>query len=375
MTSLINPKIKGYICINSNPYGCNNNIQKQIKYIKKNIIYNKDIYNKNIIIIGSSTGYGLTTRLITTFAYKAKVLGLFLEKNKNNKTASTGWYNTSYLEKKTHKMNLYTKSINNNSFCNSTKIKTVNIIKKNFKKKIDLLIYSLASPKRIDPISKKIYKSELKPTEKKIKIKNINIIKEKIIYKKINKATNIDIFNTKKVMGGEDWELWINILIKNNLLNKNFKTVAYSYNGPRITHNIYKKGTIGLAKKHLENTTYRINKKLKKKYNGTAYISINQAIITQASLAIPSVALYLSLLNKIKKYNEFNQIFKLLNIITKKNKSNIIKLDNIELNTYIQNKINYNLNHINNNNIYKFINIIKIKKIFYKLFGFNFKKK
>ncbi|HFL8824350.1 MAG TPA: enoyl-ACP reductase FabV [Candidatus Azoamicus sp. OHIO1] len=369
------PKVKNLICITSHPKGCKENIATSVRYIKKHTNYTKE--KKTILIIGASTGYGLATRLVATFGYKAKTIGIIHEKqNKKTKPATAGWYNTAFLEHVAKKNNIYAKSINIDAYSQEAKIKVIEIIKKELSGKIDLLFYSIASSKRYDQKTNKTYKSSLKPVDTIYKCKTLDIYNKKLKTTIIEPATKDEINNTIKVMGGEDWEIWINYLIKENVLNENFKTIAYSYNGSKITNKIYKNGTIGLAKKNLKKIMYNLNKKLTKKCNGRAYISINTATLTQASIAIPTVSLYIPILNKIlkKKYiyeNSIDQILKLFKLINnKKTLPNIIRLDNFELREDIQYKINLILKKINTKTLNKYLNLEETKIEFYKLFGF-----
>lgn len=372
---IIEPHFKNFVCTTSHPLGCQKNIKENILYIK-NLYNNKTFPKKNVLIIGSSTGYGLITRLITTFGYQANTIGVFKEKEATlNKTATAGWYNTAYLEDEIKNTNVYTKSINQSAFSFETKETVTDIVKNNLKK-IDLLIYSLATSKRLDPVSNRTYLSTIKPIKNIYASKSLNIKKNEITTNIIQKANKEEILHTLKVMGGEDWILWVDFLLKRNLLNRNFKTVAYSYNGPELTYPIYKYGTIGLAKNHLTQTAYKINKKIEK-INGKAFISINEAIITQSSLAIPSVPLYLSILNSVKanlniKENSIDHITYLLSkIYDQKNTNTIIKLDTTEMRQDIQHTIKNIWNNITTNTIKNYINTSTLQQEFLKIYGFD----
>lgn len=370
---LIKPKFKNFICTTAHPHGCKKNIEDDISYIKK-IYKSKKYKKKNVLIIGSSTGYGLITRLISTFGYNYNTIGLSKEKEPSEKkTATPGWYNTTYLEYEAKKLNIYTKSFNKDTFSNKTKNDIIQIIKNDLDK-IDILIYSIAASKYTDETLKKTYTSSLKPCTENFTNKTFNLSENKIIDSNIKKANNDEIFNTIKLMGGEDWYSWINTLRKNNLINTNFKTIAYSYNGPKITHAIYKNGTIGLAKKHLFQTALKINKILKH-YNGYAYISINEAIMSQASLSIPSVPLYLALFNNIKNKKKLNKnsidyIKDLFSLINKKRQKILITLNKTEMQTDIQNEIETIWHVIKTENIEQYIDLKKFKNLFLKMNGF-----
>jgi len=373
MKIVIKPKIKNFICTTSHPSGCEKNIKEYISYIK-NLYINKSYANKNALIIGSSAGYGLLTRLVLTFGYKYNTIGIFNEKKPHKeKTATPGWYNTAFLENEAKKQNIYTHSLNADAFSNNTINQIIQLLKNNIQK-IDILIYSIATSKYIDENTQKIYKTALKPINDNITTKTLNIEKKIITNINVNKANNEEIENTQKIMGGYLWEKWITRLQKNNLINENFKTIAYSYNGPQITHHIYKNGTIGLAKKHLNKTAKNLNNILKK-YNGKAFISFNEAIITQASMAIPSVSLYIAILNTIKKTKNINEnsIDHIKNLFDNiENEKNIlINLDKTEMRNDIQQNISYIWNLISTDNMKKYINVNDLVNSYLKIYGFN----
>ena len=250
--------------------------------------------------MGSSTGFGLASRITSAFGCGASTIGVFLEKpSLKGKTASPGWYNSAAFEKQAHKEGLYAKSINGDAFSNEIKQEAFDLIKKDLGQ-VDLVIYSLASPVRTNPNTGVTHRSALKPIGQKFSNKTVNFHTGDVTEVSIDPANQDDIDNTIAVMGGEDWDMWISGLRENGLLADGATTVAYSYIGPGLTEAVYRKGTIGRAKDHLESTAHDIANKLKD-INGSAYVSVNKALVTQASSAIPVIPLYISLLYKIMK--------------------------------------------------------------------------
>lgn len=294
---VITPKVRGFICLTAHPEGCAKNVDNQINYIKSKGAINGP---KKVLVIGASTGFGLASRITSAFGSGAATIGVFFEKpSEEGKTGSPGWYNTAAFEQKAHAAGLYAKSINGDAFSDEIKEKTINLIKADLGQ-IDLVIYSLASPRRVHPKTGVTHMSVLKPIGKTFTSKTVNFHTGVVSDITIEPCTQEDIDNTVAVMGGEDWEMWIDALKAENLLAEGASTVAFSYIGPAVTEPVYRKGTIGCAKDHLEKTAFTITDKLKE-INGTAYVSVNKALVTQASSAIPVIPLYISLLYKVMK--------------------------------------------------------------------------
>lgn len=293
---IIGPKIRGFICTTAHPEGCAAHVQEQIDYVKaKGPLANAP---KRVLVVGASTGYGLASRIVPAFGAGASTIGVFFEKEPTDKkTASAGWYNTAAFEEAAAKEGLYAKSFNGDAFSNEMKQKVIEAIKADLGQ-VDMVVYSLASPRRVDPNTGEIYKSVLKPTGETFTNKNLNTDKKEIETVSIEPANEDEIAQTIKVMGGEDWQLWIDALAEAGALAEGFKTVAYSYIGPELTWAIYTDGTIGRAKLHLEDTAKAMNARFG---TGTAVVSVNKALVTQASSAIPVVPLYISLLYKVMK--------------------------------------------------------------------------
>ena len=294
---IIEPRMRGFICLTSQPKGCEQNVKNQIAYIKsKGPIEGA----KKVLVIGASTGFGLSSRITSAFGSDAATIGVFFEKpSADGKTASPGWYNSAAFEKEAHKAGLYAKSVNGDAFSNEIKEQTLDIIKKDLGQ-VDLVIYSLASPVRLHPVTGVLHRSVLKPIGNKYVNKTVDFHSGKVSEISIEPCSGDDIENTVAVMGGEDWAMWMKALQDADLLAKGAMTVAYSYIGPSLTEPVYRKGTIGRAKDHLEATAFEITKSLEP-IGGRAYVSVNKALVTQASSAIPVIPLYISLLYKIMK--------------------------------------------------------------------------
>ena len=295
---VIKPKIRGFICTNAHPVGCAEHVQEQINYVKaQGPLSNAP---KNVLVIGASTGYGLASRITAAFGGGAKTLGIFFEKEgSERKTGSAGWYNTAAFQAAAEEAGLWSKNINGDAFSNEIKQKAIDTIKADLGK-IDLVVYSLASPRRTDPNTGETYSSTLKPIGSDITTKNLNTSKRVIDEVTVEAANQEDIDNTIKVMGGEDWEMWIDALKEADVLADNFKTTAYTYIGKELTWPIYGHATIGKAKEDLDRATQAI-KESTKGLNGEAYVSSLNAVVTQASSAIPIMPLYISALFKVMK--------------------------------------------------------------------------
>lgn len=294
---IIEPRMRGFICLTAHPEGCEQNIINQIEYVKSKGSIDGP---KRVLVIGASTGFGLASRITSAFGSNASTIGVFFEKPPTEgKTASPGWYNSAAFEKKAHQAGLYAKSINGDAFSNDVKQQIVDLIKADLGQ-IDLVIYSLASPVRLHPTTGVLHRSVLKPIGKNFTNKTVDFHSGNVTQVSIDPCNEEEISNTVAVMGGEDWAMWMEVLNNENLLADGATTVAYSYIGPSLTEAVYRKGTIGRAKDHLEATAFSITESLKS-VHGKAYVSVNKALVTQASSAIPVIPLYISLLYKIMK--------------------------------------------------------------------------
>src|SRR4051812_22996595 len=294
---IIEPRMRGFICLTAHPKGCEQNVKNQIEYIKsKGSIAGA----KKVLVIGASTGFGLASRITSAFGSDAATIGVFFEKPPvEGKTATSGWYNSAAFETEAHKAGLYAKSINGDAFSNEVKRETLDLIKADLGQ-VDLVIYSLASPVRTNPNTGVTHRSVLKPIGQTYTNKTVDFHTGNVTEVSIAPANDEDITNTVAVMGGEDWAMWIDALKNENLLADGASTIAYSYIGPELTEAVYRKGTIGRAKDDLEATAFTITDSLKS-IGGKAYVSVNKALVTQSSSAIPVVPLYISLLYKVMK--------------------------------------------------------------------------
>ena len=375
---IVSPKIRGFICITSHPDGCAAHVQEQIDYVKsKPKIENGP---KNVLVIGASAGYGLASRIVPAFASGANTLGLFFEKpGSERRTGSAGWYNTAAFEKAATAEGLFAKSLNGDAFSHDMKKQAIDIISSEMGK-INLVVYSLASPRRTDPDTGEVYSSVLKTTGGDYTNKTLNTDKGIVEEVTIGGAIDEEIDHTVKVMGGADWELWMNALDAAGVLADGVQTVAYSYIGPEITWPIYTDGTIGQAKKDVEKSCARIQETLSNKYNGKAYVSVNKALVTQASSAIPVVPLYISILYKEMKkqgihegcIEQMQRLFadRLYSDDPQLDEAGRIRVDDWEMREDIQAAVFESWNQITNENFSELADFKGYQDDFLKLFGF-----
>jgi len=294
---IIEPRMRGFICLTAHPKGCEQNVKNQIAHVKSKGSIDGA---KKVLVIGASTGFGLASRITSAFGCGASTIGVFFEKPASEgKTASPGWYNSAAFEQEATKAGLYAKSINGDAFSNEVKQQTIDLIKADLGQ-VDLVIYSLASPVRMHPVTGVLHRSVLKPIGATFSNKTVDFHTGNVSQVTIEPANQEDIDNTVVVMGGEDWSMWMEAMKNAGVLADGAMTIAYSYIGPEVTEAVYRKGTIGRAKDHLEATAFDISESLKS-INGKAYVSVNKALVTQASSAIPVIPLYISLLYKIMK--------------------------------------------------------------------------
>ncbi len=373
--------MRGFICLTAQPKGCEQNVKNQISYIKSKGAINGA---KKVLVIGASTGFGLSSRITSAFGCDAATIGVFFEKPASEgKTASPGWYNSAAFEQEAHKAGLYAKSINGDAFSYEIKKQTIDLIKKDLGQ-VDLVIYSLASPVRLHPITGVLHRSVLKPIGQKYTNKTVDFHNGNVTEISIEPCSGDDIENTVAVMGGEDWEMWMEALKKENLLAKDAMTLAYSYIGPALTEPVYRKGTIGKAKDHLEATAFTITKSLES-LNGKAFVSVNKALVTQASSAIPVIPLYISLLYKIMKEDGIHEgcIEQMQRLYSERlyTKSGIIpvddkgriRIDDLEMRDDVQEKIDILWKKANTENLPNIGDLEGYRSEFHHLFGFGFK--
>ncbi len=377
---IIKPKTRGFICTTSHPIGCRANVAEQISRVKSDgFIENGP---KNVLVIGASTGYGLASRITSAFGSGAATLGIFLEKPATEKkTGSAGWYNSAAFEDAAHAEGLYAKSINGDAFSTEMRVKAIEIIQQDMGK-IDLIVYSLASPVRKLPTTGELVRSALKPIGDVYKSTAIDTNKDIIINTEIEPATEDEIKNTVTVMGGEDWELWISALKEADVLEHNVKTISYSYIGTDITWPIYWHGALGKAKEDMDRAAGAIRESLTH-LSGMANIAVLKSVVTQASAAIPVMPLYLSMGFKVMKelnihegcIEQINRMFRtqLFNSkTTELDDKARIRMDDWELREEVQNKVKELWPQITNENLFELTDYQGYKNEFLKLFGFGF---
>ncbi len=376
---IIEPRMRGFICLTAHPKGCEQNVKNQIEYVKSKGKINGP---KRVLVIGASTGFGLASRITSAFGSDAATIGVFFEKEPSEgKTASPGWYNSAAFEMEAQKAGLYAKSINGDAFSNEVKQQTIDMIKADLGQ-VDLIIYSLASPVRQHPVTGVLHRSTLKPIGSTFTNKTVDFHTGNVTTVSIEPANEEDIANTVVVMGGEDWSMWMDALKGAGVLAEGATTIAYSYIGPEVTEAVYRKGTIGRAKDHLEATAFEITEKLKV-INGKGYVSVNKALVTQASSAIPVIPLYISLLYKIMKAEGIHegcieQIQRLYadrlytgNAVPTDDKGRI-RIDDWEMRADVQEKIAKLWGESTTETLVELGDLAGYKQDFLNLFGFGF---
>ncbi len=336
---------------------------------------------KRVLVIGSSTGYGLSSRITAAFGCGAATLGVFYERpSDKGRPASAGWYNSVAFEREATAAGLYAKSLNGDAFGAAMKDEVIRMIREDLGQ-VDMVIYSLASPRREDPVDGTVYRSVLKPIGQSFTDKSVDTDKELVEQVTIDPANEDEIFATRKVMGGEDWELWMAALQSADVLAKGVKTLAYSYIGPAVTFPIYHHGTIGQAKAHLDNSAARLNEMMKD-LEGQAWVSVNKAVVTQASSAIPVVPLYISILFKIMKEKGthegcIEQLYRLFadrlycGAEVPTDEDGRIRVDDLEMEDSIQDMVKSIWPRITTENLRELSDFSGYQDEFLKLFGFN----
>lgn len=376
---VIQPKIRGFICTNAHPIGCAEHVKEQISYVKTHgaVVDGP----KNVLVIGASTGYGLASRITAAFGSGAKTLGIFFEKEATeSKTGSAGWYNTAAFEQAADAEGLWNKHINGDAFTDEIKAKAIELIQREMGK-IDLVVYSLAAPRRKDPVSGEIFSSVLKPIGQAYTAKNLNTSKREIEEVSVEPANDDEIFHTVKVMGGEDWERWLDQLHAAGVLAENVQTVAYTYIGKELTWPIYGKATIGRAKEDLDRAAAAITSKLSAQ-QGQAYVASLKALVTQASSAIPIMPLYISLLYRVMKaegthegcieqiYGLFQQC--LYNPARQLDDAGRLRMDGKELADHIQAQVTELWHRVDTATIDELTDYHGYHQEFLRLFGFGY---
>jgi enoyl-[acyl-carrier protein] reductase/trans-2-enoyl-CoA reductase (NAD+) len=375
----LKPKLRGFICTTAHPVGCEQHVKNQINYAKANTkVANPP---KRVLVIGASSGYGLSSRITAAFGCNAATLGIFFEKPASERRPGTaGWHNSVAFEKEAKKAGLYAKSINGDAFSHAAKQKVIETIKQDLQQ-VDLVVYSLASPVRKDPDSGEVYRSVLKPIGENYTATAVDTDKNKLFEATIEPATEAEIDNTVKVMGGEDWQLWIDALQESGCLADGCRTVAYSYIGTELTWPIYWNGSLGKAKQHLDATALKLNEKLSSTINGKANIAVLKSVVTQASAAIPVMPLYIALVYKKMREAGFHegcieQIVRLDNTMYSDNATlddqNRYRMDDLELQDSIQEHCKATWSKLTDENLSEITDYQLYKDEFLRLFGFQF---
>jgi len=374
---VISPKIRGFICTTAHPQGCAKHVADQISVVKnRGPIANGP---KKVLVIGSSTGYGLASRIAAAFGSNAATIGVFFERaSEGERTATAGWYNSAAFEREAAASGLYARSFNGDAFSDAMKAEVIEAIKQDLGE-VDCVIYSLASPRRTHPRTGEVFKSVLKPIGETYTNKNLNTGTGEVNQVTIEPSNEEEIAQTIAVMGGEDWEMWINALLEANILAKGVQTVAYSYIGPALTWAIYKNGTIGRAKLDLERAQRALDEKLKA-IDGKAWVSVNKALVTQASSAIPVVPLYISLLYKLMKaegtheecIEQMDRLFRdrLYNGNPQPDEDGRIRVDDWEMKPSVQDIIAGRWTEVNSENFHALGDFAGYQASFLRLFGF-----
>lgn len=374
---VIKPRVRGFMCTTAHPVGCEAHVKEQIDYVKaQGPIANGP---KNVLVLGASTGYGLASRISATFGSGAKTIGVFFEKpGKEKRSASAGWYNSAAFHKFADQAGVYAKSFNGDAFSDELKERVIAQIKADLGQ-VDLVVYSLAAPARLHPKTGTLHRSTLKPIGKSVTATTLDTDKKEIKTVSLDQASQEEIADTVAVMGGEDWQMWIEALNEAGVLADNCQTTAYTYLGEKITWDIYWDGTIGEAKKDLDKRVKDIDALLADK-KGSAHVSVLKAVVTQASSAIPIMPLYLALLFKVMKENKVHEgcieqvygLFKecLYSDNPRLDADNRFRMDHKELEAAIQEEVTRLWPLVETDNIDELTDFAGYQAEFLKLFGF-----
>ena len=373
---IIKPRVRGFMCITTHPTGCEVNVKNQIEYIKSQGAIDSP---KRVLVIGSSTGYGLAARITAAFGGGASTLGVFFEKpGTDRKPGTAGWYNSAAFHRYAEADGLYAKSINGDAFSSEIKDKTIATIKEDLGQ-VDLVVYSLAAPRRQHPVTGEVFNSTLKPVGKNISMRGINTDKEEIQEFSMEAASQQEIDDTVAVMGGEDWQMWMEALAEAGLLADGAKTTAFTYIGEKITWDLYWDGTIGQAKKDLDARVIGIREKLAT-HGGDARVSVLKGVVTQASSAIPIMPLYLAMLFKEMKARGTHEgcIEQLYRLFTeclysdspRTDEEGRLRVDELEMDPQVQSAVAESWSDISTENLLSSTDFKGYKQDFLNLFGF-----
>ena len=378
---IVKQRSRGFICVTAHPEGCARNVEQQIDAVKRN--RPESVRGpRNVLVIGSSTGYGLATRIAAAWGFGAKTVGVFYERPPDGrKTAAAGYYNTAAFQRLAREQGLYATGINGDAFSDDVKSQVVDLVRADIGK-LDLVVYSLAAPRRVHPRTGEAFQTVLKTIGGPYRGKTVDFTSGAVTEVTIEAADEEEIAATIAVMGGEDWRSWIDTLREQDLLAEGARTLAYSYVGPKLTWPIYRQGTIGAAKKDLEQTAADLNAKLVSQVGGGAWVSVNKAVVTQASVAIPVVPLYISLLFRVMKQRgvhegciEQMQRLCFSHLADGKEPSldreGLIRLDDLELRDDIQIAVAGLWEKVSTENLEELSDIAGFRREFNTLFGFD----
>jgi enoyl-[acyl-carrier protein] reductase / trans-2-enoyl-CoA reductase (NAD+) len=374
---IIKPRVRGFICVTTHPAGCEANVREQIEHVRAAGPVAQG--PRKVLVIGASTGYGLAARITAAFGCGADTLGVFFERGGSaDKPGTAGWYNTAAFEKAAADQGLYARSINGDAFSAEVKQQTIDIIKRDLGQ-VDLVVYSVAAPRRKHPVTGEVFTSTLKPIGKSVTLRGVDTDKEVVKESTFEPATQEEVDATVAVMGGEDWRMWIDALLDAGVLAEGAKTTAFTYLGERITQDIYWNGSIGAAKKDLDRTVLQIREKLAV-LGGDARVSVLKAVVTQASSAIPIMPLYLSLLFQVMKEKGTHEgcieqvygLFKdsLYGAAPHKDEEGRLRADYKELAPEVQARVEQLWDQVSSENLYQVTDFAGYKAEFLRLFGF-----
>ena len=376
---IVKPRIRGFICTTAHPHGCAAHVNQQIDYVAANSDVAKGAFG-NVLVLGCSGGYGLASRIVAGFGCGAKTLGVSFEKSPTeSKTASAGWYNNKAFETRAEQQGLYAKTLDGDAFSDAMRDQVMDTIKADLGQ-IDLVVYSLASPVRQHPKTDELHRSAIKPLGEVLEIKTVHVEKGEVSNVALEPATEQEIADTVTVMGGEDWEYWIDALLANDLLAPNAKTVAYTYIGSELTWPIYWEGTLGKAKADLDRASGEIQRKLQA-IEGDARVAVLKAIVSQASAAIPVVPLYAALLFQVMKeqgsheecIEHIDRLFASqlqIGATMRLDDAGRIRVDDLELAEVVQTEVKRRWPLVDTDNLPELGDLAGFREDFLKIFGF-----
>lgn len=387
---IIKKKVLRNVCLTAHPKGCAQGTKDQIEWVRRAAAGEIPPYQAQdgsrmpgrVLVIGGSTGYGLATRIVSTFAGGAETINVSFEREPaEKKTATPGWYNTVAFEKEAAAAGYKADSVFGDAFSHEIKQQTAELIESSYGK-IDLLIYSLASPMRIDPETKETYRSVIRPTDTAFHAKNMDPFSEQMSEATVEPADEQQTRETVKVMGGEDWTLWVEFLLKKDLLAEGCRTVAFSYIGPEVTYPIYREGTIGKAKEHLEKSAFSLSERLSE-IGGKAYVSVNKALVTRASSVIPVVPLYITILYRVMKQMDLHEgcIEQMYRMMTERlysgsetvvDQAGRIRLDDWEMREDVQQQVAAAWDQIDQEHLSQLADLEGFRKEYEQIHGFGF---